>query len=65
MNQKPTQSAPPTDEYTTGFQIRPTLVLNKYSPLLAPLMTEEAKPVSNHQNPQRTEHQTVKHPLGR
>ena len=46
LNQKPTQSAPPIDEYTTGFQIRPTLVLDKYSPLLAPLMTEEAKPVS-------------------
>ena len=40
LNQKPIQSAPPTDEYTTGFQIRPTLVLNN-SPLLAPLMTEE------------------------
>ena len=25
-----------------GFQIRPTLVLNEYSPLLAPLMTEES-----------------------
>ena len=30
------------DEYTTGFQIRPTLVLDDYSPLLAPLMTEES-----------------------
>ena len=39
-NQKPIQSAPPTNEYTTGFQIRPTLVLYN-SPLLAPLMTEE------------------------
>ena len=46
LNQRPTQSAPPTDEYTTGFQIRLTLVLNEYSPLLAPLMTEEVKPVS-------------------
>ena len=34
--------APLTDEYTTGFQIRPTLVLNDYSPLLAPLTTEES-----------------------
>ena len=25
-----------------GFQIRPTLVLDEYSPLLAPLMTEES-----------------------
>ena len=36
------QTAPPMDEYTTGFQIRPTLVLDDYSPLLAPLMTEES-----------------------
>ena len=56
LNQRQTQSAPPTDEYTTGFQIRPTLVLNKYSPLLAPLMTEEAKPVS--QPPKPTEDRT-------
>ena len=34
--------APPTDEYTTGFQIRLTLVLDDYSPLLAPLTTEES-----------------------
>ena len=40
LNQKLTQSASLTDEYTTGFQIRPTLVLDN-SPLLAPLMTEE------------------------
>ena len=56
LNQKPTQSAPPTEEYTTGFQIRLTLVLDKYSPLLAPLMTEEVKPVS--QPPKPTEHRT-------
>ena len=31
LNQRPTQSAPWTDEYTTGFQIRPTLVLDEYS----------------------------------
>ena len=56
LNQRPTQSAPPTDEYTTGFQIRLTLVLDEYSPLLAPLMTEEAKPVS--QPPKPTEDRT-------
>ena len=56
MNQRPTQSAPPTDEYTTGFQIRLTLVLDEYSTLLAPLMTEEAKPVS--QPPKPTEDRT-------
>ena len=53
LNQRPIQSAPLTDEYTTGFQIRPTLVLDKYSPLLAPLMTEESKPVT--QPPKPTE----------
>ena len=53
LNQRPIQSAPPTDEYTTGFQIRLTLVLNEYSLLLAPLMTEESKPVS--QPPKPTE----------
>ena len=36
--------APLTDEYTTGFQIRPTLVFDDYSPLLAPLTTEESTP---------------------
>ena len=34
--------APLMDEYTTGFQIRPMLVLDDYSPLLAPLTTEES-----------------------
>ena len=38
---KPVQSAPPIDEYTTGIQTRPTLVLDDNSPLLTPLMTEE------------------------
>ena len=42
LNQRPIQMAPPTDEYTTGFQIRQTLVLDDYSPLLGPLMTEES-----------------------
>ena len=41
VNQKPTQSAPPIDEYTTGIQTRPTLVFDDNSPLLTPLMTEE------------------------
>ena len=36
LNQKPIQSAPPIDEYTTGIQTRPTLVLHDYSPLLTP-----------------------------
>ena len=51
LNQRPIQSAPPTDEYTTGFQIRPTLVFDKYSPLPAPLMTEESEPVSQPPKP--------------
>ena len=46
LNQRPTQIAPLTDEYTTEFQIRPTLVLDEYSPLLAPLMTEESTSTS-------------------
>ena len=41
LNQKPIQSAPPIDKYTTGIQTRPTLVLDDNSPLLTPLMTEE------------------------
>ena len=41
LNLKPIQSAPPTDEYITGFQTRPTLILNDNSPLLTSLMTEE------------------------
>ena len=41
LNKRSIQTAPLTDEYTTGFQIRPTLVLDDYSPLLAPLTTEE------------------------
>ena len=41
LNHKPIQSAPPIDEYTTGIQTRPTLVLDDNSPLLTPLMTEE------------------------
>ena len=44
LNQKPIQSAPPIDEYITGFLIRLTLVLDDNSPLLPPLMTEESTP---------------------
>ena len=46
--------AQPMDEYTTGFQIRPTLVLDDYSPLLAPLMTEESTPKAVFQPPKPT-----------
>ena len=42
LNHRPTQMAPPMDEYTIGLQIRPTLLLDDNSPLLAPLMTEES-----------------------
>ena len=53
LNQKPIQSAPSIDEYTTGFQIRPTLVLNKISPLLPPLTTEESTPKAVFQPPKQ------------
>ena len=36
LNRKPIQPAPPIDEYTTGIQTRPTLVLDDDSPLLTP-----------------------------
>ena len=36
LNYKPIQSAPPIDEYTTGIQTIPTLVLDDNSPLLTP-----------------------------
>ena len=51
LNQRPIQMAPLTDEYTTGFQIRPTLVLDDNSPLLASLMTEESTPKAVFQPP--------------
>ena len=44
MNHKPIQSAPLIDEYTTGTQTRPTLVLGDNSPLLTPLTMEEYTP---------------------
>ena len=55
LNQNPTQSAPLIDEYTTGFQIRPTLVLDNNPPLLAPLMTEEFTPKAVFQPPKPAE----------
>ena len=51
LNKRPIQTTPLMDEYTTGFQIRPTLVLDDYSPLLAPLMTEESTPKAVSQPP--------------
>ena len=36
LNYKPIQSAPPIDEYITGIQTRPTLLLDDDSPLLTP-----------------------------
>ena len=47
--------APPMDEYTTGLQIRPTLLLDDYYPLLAPLTTEESTPKAVFQPPKPTE----------
>ena len=44
LNQKSIQSAPPIDQYTTGIQTRPTLVLDNNSSLLTPLTTEESTP---------------------
>ena len=55
LNQRPIQTASLTDEYTTGFQIRPTLVLDEYSPLLAPLTTEESTSKTVSQPPKPTE----------
>ena len=55
LNQRPIQTAPPTDEYTIGFQIRLTLVLDEYSPLLAPLTTEESTSETVSQPPKPTE----------
>ena len=55
LNQRPIQMAPLMDEYTTGFQIRLTLVLDDNSPLLAPLMTEESTLKAVFQLPKPTE----------
>ena len=43
------------DEYTTGFQIKLTLVLDDYSPLLASLTTEESTLQTDSQPPKPTE----------
>ena len=53
LNQKPIQSAPQIDEYTTGFQIRLTLLLDKNSPLLPPLTIEESTPKAVFQPPKQ------------
>ena len=55
LNQRPIQAAPLMDEYTTGFQIRLTLVFDDYSPLLAPLTTEESTLKAVSQPPKPTE----------
>ena len=55
LNQRSIQRAPPMDEYITGFQFRPILVLNDYSPLLAPLTTEESTPKAVSQPPKPAE----------
>ena len=55
LNQRAIQMAPPMDEYTTGFEIRPTLVLDDNSPLLAPITTEESTPKAVFQPPKPAE----------
>ena len=55
LNQRSIQTTPLTDEYTMGFQIRLTLVIDEYSPLLAPLMTEESTPKTVSQPPKPAE----------
>ena len=49
LNHKPIQSAPPIDEYTTGIQTRPTLVLDDDSPLPTP--KEVFKPTKQPKSP--------------
>ena len=58
LNQRPIQMALLMDEYTTGFQIRPTLVLDDNSLLLALLMTEESTPKAVFQPPKPAEDKT-------
>ena len=53
LNLKLIQSAPLIDEYTIGFQIRPTLVFNDNAPLLTPLMTEESTLKAVFQSPKQ------------
>ena len=52
FNHKPIQSAPLIDEYTTGIQTRPTLVLDDDSPLLTP--KEVSKPTKQLKSPAGT-----------
>ena len=52
LNHKPTQIAPPIDEYTAGIQTRPTLVLNDNSPPLTP--KEVSKPTKQLKSPADT-----------
>ena len=49
LNSKPIQSAPPIDEYTTGIQARPTLVLEDSPSLLTP--KEVSKPTKHLRSP--------------
>ena len=55
LNQRLPQTTPLTDEYTMGFQTRLTLVIDEYSPLLAPLMIEESTLKIVSQPPKPTE----------
>ena len=52
LNHKHIQSAPPIDEYTTGIQTRPTLVLDDDSPLLT--LKEVSKPTKQLKSPADT-----------
>ena len=52
LNYKPTQLAPPIDEYTTGIQARPTLVLEDGPSLLTP--KEVSKPTKHLRSPADT-----------
>ena len=52
LNYKPIQSAPLIDEYTTGIQTRPTLLLDDDSPLLTP--KEVFKPTKQLKSPADT-----------
>ena len=59
LNHKHIQSAPPKDEYITGIQTRPTLVLDDDSPLLTP---KEVFQPTKQLNLQQIQHQKVKLP---
>ena len=52
LNYKPIQAAPPIDEYTTGIQTRPTLLLDDDSPLLT--LKEVYKPTKQLKSPADT-----------